>query len=363
MIPMNTIVIKSFWSSGGSAVNDYLSEFNCCVVFNEQEFILFEALDGLVDLELRVKCNRNLIATGCQISRFARLSKVLSRYGLYSKPYDSKYLFDGYFKKRTDLFLKDISIRRVKASIAMDWHLVNEFIFLLRYKIVPRIFIETVYRVKKFFISYVMKKLVPRTNYHPQSSYYIPNASMRFDSAVTKYVNDLFAYLKNKKDNVGKHLVLDQMLNIDNYFMYKDRIQNLKFIVVDRDPRDIYLSLLLKWKTSAVPHDVKEFVEWFRAARASLHDYPNADYLYIRFEDLVYNYKKTSVVINNYLGLSSESHCLKKKLFDPEISIKNTQIFNKVSGYDAEINYIEKNLSEYLYDFVEVDSSPVKDIF
>ena len=40
-----------------------------------------------------------------------------------------------------------------------------------------------------------------------------------------------------------------------------------------------------------------------------------------------------------------------KKYFDPEKSIKTTNIFGNYPEYAKEIEYIEKHLSEYLYDY------------
>ena len=71
----------------------------------------------------------------------------------------------------------------------------------------------------------------------------------------------------------------------------------------------------------------------------------------IKFEDMVYKYDETVAKILEILSLDEAMHKGKKTLFVPEISIKNTQLFNMNSRYKDESSYIEACLREYLYEF------------
>ena len=69
---------------------------------------------------------------------------------------------------------------------------------------------------------------------------------------------------------------------------------------------------------------------------------------------------KEKNIIINHLGFSKEDHINKKSRFNPELSIKNTQLFNNVI-YKDEIKIIENELKEYLYDFPYSLENQVKD--
>ena len=81
--------------------------------------------------------------------------------------------------------------------------------------------------------------------------------------------------------------------------------------------------------------------------------------LFIQFEDLIYNYDAIVTQIENFVGCHNHKYC--KKYFDPDISINNTQLFNNPQYQKnlKEIQYIEKNLSNYLFNFKN-DSKPIK---
>ena len=83
-----------------------------------------------------------------------------------------------------------------------------------------------------------------------------------------------------------------------------------------------------------------------------MHNSLNSDcVLHVRFEDLIYEYEETVKKIETFTGYSD--HILKRKFFDPDVSINNTQIFNNPS-YKSDIELIRKievALPEYLYDF------------
>ena len=80
----------------------------------------------------------------------------------------------------------------------------------------------------------------------------------------------------------------------------------------------------------------------------------------VRFEDLIYDYDKKVSEIANFLGFKDSDHINKKSRFNPDISIKNTQLFRK-NDYKDEIKIIEEKLSNYLYDFPYEINNDVKD--
>ena len=66
---------------------------------------------------------------------------------------------------------------------------------------------------------------------------------------------------------------------------------------------------------------------------------------------MVYHYEKTTDSIKDWLGFKEEQHIFSRKKFNPEISIKNTKLWEKISGVEKDIRYIEETLTEYLYPY------------
>jgi hypothetical protein len=64
---------------------------------------------------------------------------------------------------------------------------------------------------------------------------------------------------------------------------------------------------------------------------------------------MIYEYEKTTRKIVDFLEL--KEHCRPKSIFDPNLSINNTQLFDVYPNYKDDIAYIEKELPEYLYPF------------
>lgn len=78
------------------------------------------------------------------------------------------------------------------------------------------------------------------------------------------------------------------------------------------------------------------------------------------FEDLIYNYDKKVKEITKFLGFKESDHINKKTRFNPDIFIKNTQLFRK-EEYHEESKIIEKKLKDYLYDFLYEINNDVKE--
>ena len=68
----------------------------------------------------------------------------------------------------------------------------------------------------------------------------------------------------------------------------------------------------------------------------------------IHFEDLIYDYENTKKKLIKFLNFQSKKHINKLKRFNPEVSIKNTRLFDN-EKYSCESKIIEEKLREYLY--------------
>ena len=72
---------------------------------------------------------------------------------------------------------------------------------------------------------------------------------------------------------------------------------------------------------------------------------------FVQFEDMVYKYEETTIALAKWLRLNKENHVNSKQIFNPAISVKNTQTWKRYPCDVKEIEYIENELEDYLYKF------------
>ena len=154
---------------------------------------------------------------------------------------------------------------------------------------------------------------------------------------------------------VFDHLVLPNHLDrIDHYFD-----DDFKFIVVTRDPRDLFLLSKYIYKSpNPFPTDVNEFCEFFLKQQACLKD--NKRILKVRFEDLIYKLDETKKEIFDFLEVKDAEY--QSNLY-PEKSIHNTQTFRLNPEWKKEVKVIEEKLKDYLYAFPYEKTPELKKTF
>lgn len=81
----------------------------------------------------------------------------------------------------------------------------------------------------------------------------------------------------------------------------------------------------------------------------SLKDDNKLKALCIRFEDLVYHYDTATKKLKDFLHLGENPN--PKRIFDPSMSMANTQVWKRYPEFKKDIEYIESELKEYLFDF------------
>ena len=171
----------------------------------------------------------------------------------------------------------------------------------------------------------------------------------KFLNCTKQYISQLFGSVCN-----GANIVMvDQIVpstNLKRVLRYFDDIQ---VVIVDRDPRDIYVLEKYVWQDGIIPNDVETFCKWFKYTRAHRKNELNdgSKVKFIQFEDMVYKYEETTSTLAGWLGLNLENHVKSKKIFNPAISVKNTQTWKRYPCDIKEIEYIENELEEYLYKF------------
>lgn len=334
---MNKIVVTTgYMGSGSSAMTDLLSEISSFNAPNKDfEYVFLHCPNGFFDLEAKLTTLNNANRSDEAIHEFVTMMKVL-----YSFP-QSKYWIAGYkenissnFLSYVDDFLMDIGTFEVNGT----WY--NQQKPNLAYDV-------------KTFLWKVKRKLHCKNNRIP-SNY--KNMMLAFPSrddyivAAKKFLDKLYLDLGIESHN----LIMDQLILPHNLHCIDDYFdERAYFYVVDRDPRDVFILNKYYWMQNPLPYptDVKQFCKVYRSIRTMENKTDNERVFRIHFEDLIYNYDLFLKKLYSELHIEESSHINKGMMFNPSVSINNTQVFLKNRKYSEETKYIEEHLTEFLYRF------------
>lgn len=330
------IGVSGFGETGSSAASDYLSEFTNVRVLDNIEFTWVNGIDGLVDLER------------CLFQPHARTgdsSVALRRYVERAKKNRGYYCGNG----RIDEKVYESSVKNFIDSITqISWPslvIKNESFFeLLRDRVCRRITVP----IEKKYGTYI-------TGY-PYRMRGFSVMPENFYDAARQHVKELLTSFAGDDIDDGRDLVLDQPFSGNNPFPAFKFFDDPRAIVVDRDPRDLYVwsKIILKGRHFMPTQNVSDYITYYRKLRDNQpYKQPDERVLVIRFEDMVYEYEKTTKKIRDFLGYEENPN--PKTVFIPENSIANTQVYKRYPQYQEDIKMIEDNLREYLFDFEEYD--------
>ena len=334
-----------FGETGSSAVTDYLKECEDIQVNDNFEFTLSSSPDGLEDLAhfLMEKCGRQSISIYA-IQRFEHLIQSHAKGWSVQTGISKSEIMEAtqdFLDSITQVKYVGLSPRINRTDSPWMKHYLGDS--LIRKRIVRRL----------------EKKGVIKNNidFYPLDEVRLSIRPDNFYDEARKFVRRL---LKGMGMN-GQKYALDQA------FTGPDPAKSFPFfedpyaIVVDRDPRDVYV--IAKKKALSLDRfmpsdDVKSFILYYRLLRENmpyLQDNPRI--LRIRFEELVYEYEKTANKIDEFLSIKNKN---RKTIFIPEHSAANTNVAYRYPELADDIRIIEKELSNYLFPFEnypEIDHS------
>lgn len=333
---MRIISCASYYGTGSSAITDLLSEYNIGKSLSNYEFRFVQDPEGISDLEYNLVENHHRHNSGHALKRYKKKVDFLAG-NKFIKKYE--HFFNGNWT--------DISYEYIRQLTAFTyqgyWH--QDVIdrgngFYIRKRLINKVLQHSIWR----------REIERSLNELPKEITYcsMPTEEL-FLNLTKKYIDTLFlaANLENKQD-----VIVDQIVPPSNLKRYLRYFNDIRVFVVDRDPRDIYLLEKYIWKGNVIPtKDVKIFCEWYQYTRnhRKYEQYPTDKVMFIQFEDLIYRYEDSVAKIEKWLGYTKEEHIEAKKYFDPSKSICNTRIWDKIEGIDEEIDFIKKELQEYLY--------------
>lgn len=335
------IVTCGYMGSGSSAATDLISEFrNINNKHKSFEYIFLHCPNGVFDLEDKLLIGNNSIRSDEAIHSFLKAMREL---------YDTKFWWPGYYKKiiGEDFYQEVLNYVNNLVDVETDsyWYYQEKPTKKMQLQLVIQYAIRKIFK-KKYMARKVLSYSTMSLSYKTPEDFY---------KETKKFINRILLMIDSKEQDI----LLDQLLLPHNLY----RIQNyfdedeIKVVVVERDPRDVFFINKYAWKKKgiSVPYsfDVKKFCSQYKSIREMEKKTDNKNILRIKFEDLVYKYDETVKSITNFLGYKESDHVDRLKRFNPEMSIKNTQVFASNEDYLEECQYIEKELSDYIYDFPE----------
>ena len=335
---MRIITCASYYGTGSSAVTDLFSECSGVVSLGEYEYRFLQDPDGVMDLMYHISENNHRHNTGYAIKRFIKYVNLLSN-SWYSRGY--KQVFGDSFKK-----LSLDYVERISELYAVSWWHRDQIdrgpVFC---------FVDRVYSmVRRILTGNLKSGRIYSLLQHREKNYYSNINKETFEEETRKYIHELFSSVKTNED--CEFLMVDQLVPPTNTNRYLPFFDDIKVVVVERDPRDIYLLEKIRWQWGVIPcENVQDFVKWYRITRRRFVQDNVEKVIRIQFEDLIYDYNATCKKLFEFVGLDTEKHTKSKTLFVPDISIKGTNLKSKYPEYRKDIEFIEQELSEYLYDF------------
>lgn len=320
-----------FGATGSSVLTDLLKEYEGIQVYDNCEFVLPYRVDGLQDLEYHLVKQYSKCSSGdYAIKRFLEMAKC------YKTPFINKPCKGKKYYELSKNYINKIEQLNYTGIETAD---------ILTGNIIRNIF---AFFSKKIGMKYLEKILHKKIFLWPARNIHFSIKPESFYDETKKYIDNI---LIEMGANLEKPICLDQPFEGNN------PEQSLKFfndpyaIIIDRDPRDLYLEYKYTNSVDAkfFPHsNVEDFILYYKKLRAD--KFIESDRIIkINFEEFIYEYDKSIEKLEKFLHLGT--HARKKENFKPERSANNTQLIKKHPNDEGDIKKIEKELSEFLFPF------------
>ena len=328
MSSFDFVCVSGYGRSGSSACVDLLKEFEY-IDGPDKEFRIAKDPYGLLDLELSVVDNWEFVRHSVAIDDFLKYCLMLSRN-------------DGVLKKSGKNFSELLDVDFMKESIEYIDR-ISSFVYsgdtmLNRYHLNA--------------LQSFSKRLRSKFNLDNATPMYFARPfENKFLIETKRYLREVF---KNYVSSKGIHkVVLDQAISPANIKKTLKYFDNAKLIIVDRDPRDIYTTMInQKMFLGVGDNPVHRYITWHHAVRKQVsQDIDNTfmqdKVLRLNFEDFFLHYDRTIDQIKSFLNIDF-NHKDKGSKFRPESIDDHVGIWRGSPNKDAML-YIEKELGKYCF--------------
>ena len=311
-----------------------MSEFNGYYTHSKEfEFDLIRIQGGILDLKNALVDNWSPVRSSEAIRNFYRLVRTIGNpVGLLGKfttsgaNYDT--VFPG-FSKSSYHYLESL----IHASWECEWP-------------------YPLYSCDPFFLAY--KKITRKLGLNKNERVYLSRlSSEEFIEKTRAYFKEVF---NDTSSNGSRALIINN--GFEPFFPEKsiELFDLAKSIVVDRDPRDVYLAAFYAGKIGnslvgevVLGGSVENFIKRFKLYHCNISEKRHRDIYRLNFESLVFDYSAEVDRICKFLGEKKESHRLRGCIFSPEKSSKNIGLWRSLTNKTLikDIKHIQAELSDY----------------
>ena len=323
---MKIVITIGTGNSGCGAVHDFLiSNSKYKSPFKDQEFRMIDDPDGILNLYHNFYKNCSINNSSNAIMRFKNYINNLINLEMNVNNKNVK-IYNKNVLSLTNKYIKNIT--------TVDYNSFPQFIA-----------IQTGFFKKNYF--HFKKKLFGSKNNESFFKMYLPIKEDIFLKQSKIYLNKIIRYqFENKKID---HIVLDQAFNMFNFADSFSFFDNVKIILVTRDPRGIYNSMKTRGSLAYPHYNLDIWTEWYGQIMKQFNLYKKKipkkykkNILEIKFEDFVKNHTKEQKKILNFLKTSK---------IDNKFDINKSKFNAYKAQYELsslDKNYIKKKLSKYL---------------
>ncbi len=200
-----------------------------------------------------------------------------------------------------------------------------------------RIQMKKIDKIKWKIQNYNKQKFAQDTNFY---NMVIPVSEKEFLIHTKDFINKIINLHNSSK---RKNIVIDQGANFWDPESVNKYFENSKVIQVIRDPKGIFSSMKIRKSLSYPGNNIKLFVKWFKEMQKFRKKNQEKKVLQVKFEDFILKHDISKKKINKFLKI---------KDIETNFNYLNSKrnLFNYKKRLSLqEINYINKNLSAYVY--------------
>lgn len=290
------------------------------------EFELFRINDGLIDLRKTLVEDWSVQRVDISIHKFLKLCKILSNErasfknpSLFFKPYGHAYSkhFPN-FEKITKKFLNQITSHTIKQY----WPF---------------------YQFYEGGLQSFIKKIISNTvniKYRNMNNVqYSILDQKKIDDIIFDYILSIF------KSSKKKYFIIDNGFDSSLVLKYSRIYPQIKHIIVDRDPRDIYVDFVIKnFNQQPIDHSfTKNFINTYNFIKSKVRKIDSKNVLKVTFEQLYYEPHEKANELMNFLNINYKKENF-KKIFNSFNLNGSTELW-KEYPHKSEIKIIEKYLN------------------
>ena len=194
--------------------------------------------------------------------------------------------------------------------------------------------------LKKFYFFIKHRLLKEKINKIKLFKVRLPENEKKFLFETKKLLDEL-CQKKNKSKN--SNIILDQSASYWRPTDYIKYFNNLKIIIINRDPRSIYYSMYSRNSKAYPSSNIITFAKWYKKIRNNQLKIKNKNVYIIQYEKFLNNFEIESKKLNNFLKISQKI----KSKFDLNFSKNNIlKAKNKLNKQDK--IYLENKLKNFL---------------